>query len=110
MIEGIYHVRFSSARDHGEGLVVLKDGSLNGGDYGYLYLGKINSTGADFTGKLTIKRWNPAVTSVFGNINQFELEILGSQSPDRQFQAEGKILGQLGTQLKMVGRFLSELE
>lgn len=42
MIDGIYHVRFSSSidgRNFGEGLATFKDGSVNGGDHGYLYLG-----------------------------------------------------------------------
>ena len=42
MENGIYHVRFASSIDGaGEGLAVVKDGAVNGGDAGYLCLGQL---------------------------------------------------------------------
>ena len=110
MIDGIYHVRFSSStQDFGEGLVTFKDGSVNGGDQGYLYQGKVGSSKNEISGKLLIKRWNSSVTSVFGNMQQFELELAGLQSSDRSFQISGNVAGQPNLKISIAGRFLSEL-
>jgi T3SS negative regulator,GrlR len=59
MQDGIYHVRFSSSvGSSGEGLVVIKQGSVNGGDGGYLYIGQLIASGGTLSGRLNIKRWN----------------------------------------------------
>jgi hypothetical protein len=110
MIDGIYHVRFSSStQDFGEGLATIKDGSVNGGDNGYLYQGRVSSAASGISGKLLVKRWNPSVTSVFGNMQQFELDLSGSQSADRTFQVSGNVAGQSNLKINIAGRFLAEL-
>lgn len=110
MIDGIYNVHFSSStQDFGDGLVAVSDGSVNGGDHGYLYLGKVTSGNDGLSGKLLIKRWNPSVTSVFGNMPQFELALSGIQNTDRSFQVSGNVAGQPNLQIKISGLFLSEL-
>lgn len=54
MKDGIYHVRFSSSVGAaGEGLAVVKDGSVNGGDAGYLYLGQLSDAGSGLSGPTT---------------------------------------------------------
>lgn len=110
MIDGIYHVRFSSStQDFGEGLVVIKNGSVNGGDHGYLYQGNVRSDDNRISGKLLVKRWNSSATSVFGNIAQYELELSGSQSPDRAFSVGGNVAGQQALKINIAGRFIAEL-
>lgn len=55
MNDGIYHVTFSSLRGSaGQGLVVIKDGSVNGGDAGYLYLGLLEAEGIYLKGRLEL--------------------------------------------------------
>ena len=68
MRDGIYHVRFASTMGAaGEGLVVVKDRSINGGDAGYLYQGVLASDAAgELRGQLQVKRWNAGHASVFG--------------------------------------------
>ena len=83
MKPGIYNVKFtSSLRDFGEGLAVLKDGKINGGDQGYLYLGAYDVSGSGILAKIKVQKWNPGATSVFGNSSEFELDLKGSIAAD----------------------------
>ena len=91
MRDGMYHVIFSSAQGAGEGLAVFKGESVNGGDDGYLYTGPKTQKGDAFKSTLTIKKWKQDAQSIFGNVQQFTLnlrdtlsasQMRGSQSAD----------------------------
>ena len=108
MIDGIYHVTFSSnSHDVGQGIVVAKGDSINGGDHGYLYTGTTSVQGGQLISQLTIKQWNPAVQSVFGSNKEFVLELSGSDSSDKTFVAQGHIAGQPQAKITIRGRYLS---
>lgn len=110
MIDGVYHVSFSSSsQEFGEGLVVIKDGVVNGGDHGYVYQGNVSFDGTRTSGRLIVKRWNSSVTSVFGNIAQYELELSGSQRPDRSFLVSGNVVGQQALTIDIAGKFIAEV-
>ena len=87
MIDGIYHVSFSSSGAQvGEGLVTMSSESVHGGDHGYLYLGHLASMDGALSGRLHIQRWNAAVASIFGPKPSFDLDLAGRQdSTDRYF-------------------------
>lgn len=107
MKDGIYHVRFSSnMQGVGEGIAVFKGGSVNGGDSGYTYSGSKQGDSAGFTAKLTIKRWDPGSESVFGGLEQFELEFRGD-STEAGFSAQGSIVGRSEATLLVEGRYLT---
>lgn len=107
MKEGIYHVRFSaSTHDAGEGLVVIKQGALNGGDAGYLYTGTFEPSGEHMTCALHVKRWNSAHTSVFGPLNDFDLQLSGQFSADG-FTVSGGMSANPGMTIQIVGRYLA---
>ena len=108
MKEGIYHVTFSSnSNDFGEGIVVLKGNALNGGDHGYLYTGSTNIQVDKFSFLLKVKQWNPAVQSVFGPLNEFNLNLNGQSSPDGGFLAQGYVVEQPQAKITIHGRYLS---
>ena len=111
MINGIYHVKFSSSNHvFGEGLAFVSSELVNGGDHGYLYLGRITSNGGSLTGRLHIKRWNASVASVFGAQQAFDLDLLGTQdASDRSFQVGGNVSGHPAQRITIAGKFLSEL-
>ena len=95
MKPGIYHVRFASVlqQDQGDGLVVVKEQTINGGDVGYIYRGSFNVTGTKLTTRLNIKRWNQYAMSIFGNIAAFDLEIEGQLSSDSMsFSGQGFVV------------------
>jgi T3SS negative regulator,GrlR len=108
MIDGIYHVTFSSnSNDFGAGIAVFKGNSINGGDHGYLYTGTKNGQDGQFNSTLTIKQWNPSVQSVFGPVKEFVLEINGTSSSDNSFVAHGNINGQPEAKITIRGQHLS---
>lgn len=108
MQDGIYHVRFSSSiGSSGEGLVVIKQGSVNGGDAGYLYIGRLDVNSETLSGHLNVKRWNAGHVSVFGSLDHFELQLSGKATTDSSFSLAGGIPSQPGLTINIVGRFLS---
>lgn len=108
MIDGIYHVTFSSnSNDFGSGIAVFQGNSVNGGDHGYLYTGTKSNQGGQFSSALTIKQWNPSVQSVFGPVKEFVLELSGSVSSDNSFVTNGHVAGQPQSKITIRGRYLS---
>jgi hypothetical protein len=108
MKQGIYHVKFSSSLGAmGEGLAVFKDGKVNGGDQGYLYIGSYAVNGSNVTAQLKIKRWNPAWVSIIGNINEFNLALTGSFSNDT-FSVKGTSPAIPQAQIEINGRHLAD--
>ena len=110
MQNGIYHVRFSSSTgDFGEGIVVVKDDSVNGGDAGFLYKGKLSSNSGELSGQFNIKRWNPDHVSVFGPVDDFNLNLTGQVGQDNSFFISGGIDSQPQFTININGRFLSSV-
>jgi hypothetical protein len=108
MRDGIYHVRFvASSTDMGEGLVVIKQGTMNGGDQGYLYTGQLAANGTSITGKLRVKKWHAGAVSVFGPLDDFELQLTGNDTPDGGFRASGVVADPRGMTIVIEGRYLS---
>jgi hypothetical protein len=110
MQSGIYHVKFTSSQQaYGEGLAVFKDGSVNGGDVGYVYLGTYEGIPGGVAAKLKIKKWNQGITSVFGNISEFDLDLRGTFSPDfSSFSVGGGIPLMPGSTITITGKRLAD--
>jgi T3SS negative regulator,GrlR len=109
MKDGIYHVKFASTMGAaGEGLVVVKDGSVNGGDAGYLYQGALAPDAAgQLQGQLQVHRWNPGHVSVFGPLGNFALSLTGQAAND-SFTVSGGIPDRPGLNITIKGRLLAE--
>ena len=106
MQNGIFHVRFtSSLGGFGEGLLVLKQGSVNGGDSGYLYTGYFSVDGDNVAGRLNIRRWKYGHVSVFGPLEDFNLQLTGKAN-NNEFNLSGGIAGQAVPTISIEGRFL----
>ena len=108
MIDGIYRVTFSSSsNDFGDGIVVIKGDTINGGDHGYLYSGTKSIQGGQISSSLTIKQWNPSVQSIFGPNKEFVLELSGDVSADNGFVVHGHVAGHSQEKITIRGRYLS---
>ncbi|MCX5636993.1 MAG: hypothetical protein NTX52_04775 [Planctomycetota bacterium] len=91
MIDGLWTVEFSSSLGlSGNGVVVIKDKRLLGGDVGYYYHGTFDLIDGNFTGKLTITRYDRNIVSVFGDIDEFSFNFTGKFIAD-EFQIEAKV-------------------
>lgn len=106
MKDGIYFVKFSSSNDFGDGVVVVQNGVVNGGDYGFTYKGKIQN--GEVT--LTASQHDKSVVSVFGNINEYQIDLKATESnggyslvgtsplaPGVSINAKAKFIGDLLT-------------
>jgi hypothetical protein len=108
MQDGIYHVRFSgSTHISGEGLVVIKQGTVNGGDPGYLYVGSMVANGDSLTCQLHVCRWNKATASVFGPLDKFDLQLSGKATPAQAFTVTGSMQGNPAMTITIAGRYLA---
>lgn len=93
MINGIFEVHFrSSMPDNGSGLIVIKDGSVNGGDEHFLYRGTLSGEPSSITAKINVSQWKSGNTSIIGAPN-FDVEFKGSLS-DSGLQLSGSVHGQ----------------
>ncbi|PTX91251.1 GrlR family regulatory protein [Opitutus sp. ER46] len=110
MNPGIYHVKFTSSRHtYGEGLAVFRNGTINGGDLGYYYLGRFEVTPAGVTAQLKIRKWNPPIDSVFGNLAEFDLELKGTMAADHTtFSVTGSTPQRPGASITVTGQRLSD--
>lgn len=111
MKPGIYHVKFrSSLNTRSEGLIVLKDGTINGGDVGYFYTGTYRlAQEGEIVAKLRIQKWNHGVFSIIGRLAEFELDLRGRFSSDHlRFEVKGFALQTLGLGITVVGERLGD--
>ncbi len=89
MKNGIYYVNFcSNNQDVGSGTVVVRDNTVNGGDYGYTYKGRINGDGV----KLQISQHDKSARSVFPGVTNYNLD-LKMQQVGENYQLQGNIEG-----------------
>lgn len=103
MANGIFHVDFrASTGEYGDGLVVVKDGSVNGGDPHYLYQGIVPTESGSFESHFTIGKWRDGNTNVVG-IDNYTLLATGRINYEAgTLELKGSVIGapQLTIQLK----------
>lgn len=108
MIQGIYTVTFqSNQHDSGAGIVVFKDGKINGGDHGYVYTGQLIGEENNLEAELTIQQWNKSVPSVFGELGEFTLELDVKKNPTNDFIARGHVRSMPDAEIIIHGKYLS---
>lgn len=94
MDNGLYAVEFRTNNDHGNGIITIVDGSINGGDSGYYYQGRIRQTGKELKLNLSVKQYVSGYVSAFGSVGQFSLDLTGSAHEDGiTAQFHGSIIG-----------------
>ena len=105
MSQGIFHVQFkSNLQDSGQGLVVIKNGSINGGDDHYLYRGAAPQKTGPFTGQLYVSKWREGNRSVV-NIDNFQLDVNGKiDFKAGQLDLVGTVTGQPQLQIQIIGK------
>ncbi len=108
---GIYHVRFASPSGHGEGIIVFQNGSINGGDAGYVFLGKVKISRGQVSGKILARRWNPDyISAVVGPVESLTLKLGGYyQEGATSFDITGTVQEHPPLSVRILGRFLSDL-
>ena len=113
MKDAIFYVEFTSPSTpgsfHHAGVAVFIDGTVNGGDNGYSYVGSYTENGQEVAAHLKIKLWNQGSRSVFGPIQEFELSLRGTVAPDEKtFQAQGEITAMPQMKITITGRRMAD--
>ena len=83
MQNGLYKVSFQTPSGGGDGVVVLTDGELRGGDAILYYAGTYTQNGDQFSAQVAIDRHSntPGMESVFG-IDLVTISIVGTSQGD----------------------------
>ncbi len=109
MSHGIFEVEFQSNRpDSGGGLVVVKDGAVNGGDANYLYQGRVPTVSGPFSSQFTVSMWQPGVTNVTG-LDNFVMDATGTIDYEAGTVAlEGSVVGAPQIKIRLSGRKIKD--
>ncbi len=92
MFNGLWVIEFKSDYDFGSGVLVFNNGQVLGGDDGYYYAGRINTTGNIF-GEVNVVRYNPNAVLVFGDVDSFTLLIKDGKISNTSFKLNAVIKG-----------------
>lgn len=93
MSKALWSVQFfSNMQDFGSGVVILDGDQAVGGDHGYYYHGKCVISGNSVSAVISVKRHNPKITSVFGNLESFTIALTGNVAGD-QISLAGEVQG-----------------
>jgi hypothetical protein len=105
MSNGIFEVNFRSNRpDSGEGLVVIKDGSVNGGDANYLYQGSVPTISGRFSEKFQVSMWQPGNTNITG-LDNYILDATGEINYEKgSISLTGTVVGDASIRVDLTGR------
>jgi hypothetical protein len=94
MDSGIYYVIFKSQTGRfGDGLVVVDDGKIHGGDQSYLYCGRYKTDGQEIEAEIEVSYYRGEPQSIFGHLPKFSLNLSGNATNDA-FTVAGRVFGQ----------------
>jgi len=105
MKDGIYFVRFSrDLQDFGEGIAIIQNNIVNGGDYVCTYRGKATGNKVD----LHITQHNPSVETIFGDIKNFIVQL--NIIPDEEgYQLSGTVKDNGNLKVAVSIRYLGDV-
>ncbi|WP_145538596.1 GrlR family regulatory protein [Yersinia kristensenii] len=105
MKDGIYFVVFSSNQnDVGSGTVVVKDGAVNGGDFGFTYQGKVQDNRLD----LHVFQHNPQAQNVIGGLKEYTINLLVNDAAGG-YQLTGSVDGHPEARLSVTAKHIGNL-
>ena len=109
MLSGMFFVKFIANNNmFGEGLVVIRDGCVNGGDASYLYQGRFEYYGDDVKAIIDVKHYKGPLNSVMGPFKEFSLSLSGKKSGNN-FELIGGIPNIPHLSIKIVGAKVADL-
>ena len=109
MISGIYFVEFkANNNEYGNGLAVVDNGKVNGGDHSYLYRGRLDIYGEELRAALDISHYRGELDSVMGPLKNYTLNLTGKMAGEG-FDVSGGIPNVPNVNIRIVGRKVAEL-
>lgn len=109
MASGIFHVDFrASTGDYGDGLVVVKNGAVNGGDSHYLYQGRVPTESGPFESEFRVGKWREGTTNVVG-IDNYTLLATGHVDYEAgTLELQGAVVGSPALTIRLRGSKLQD--
>lgn len=109
MISGIYFVEFrANNNDTGQGLVVIDNGKINGGDHSYLYRGRLDIYGEELKAAISVSHYRGELDSVMGALKNYTLNLSGKLIGDN-FDVSGGIPNIPNVSIRILGKKVSDL-
>lgn len=106
MKDGVYYMVFKShLESFGEGVLVVCCGTVNGGDIGFVYQGKLDS--AEMT--LNVIRHHDDIPSALGMEGNYELLMHLCGEQDGEYEMHGHVMGEPELTIEAHVRFLAPL-
>lgn len=106
---GLFSVRFiANNRDFGSGVVVIREGSVNGGDGSYYYQGHFDYYEQEARAIIQVTHHYGPVNSVMGPLPSFTLNVSG-RIFEAGFEMTGGIQALPGVTIRIQGRWIAEL-
>lgn len=110
MFDGLWTVEFeSTVNRYGQGVVVINNERILGGDDGYYYCGRCKITSKKIKADLAITRYNANISSVFGDLDHFSLTIQGELEDEYLFKARGTIANYPDIEIYIEGKKKEDL-
>lgn len=109
MTNGIFHVDFrASTGDYGDGLVVVKDGTVNGGDPHYIYQGRVPTVSGSFESQFTVRKWRDGNTNVVG-VDNYALDAKGVVNYETgTLELQGSVVGAPHLTIQLKGKKIQD--
>jgi len=91
-VEGVYVAHFlSNADQYGEGIVVVDDGRIHGGDLDHVYIGKYALAENEFSATLDVSNHSGRFSSVLGPLAQYRLTLKGTVKKQQDITCHGTV-------------------
>jgi saccharopine dehydrogenase-like NADP-dependent oxidoreductase len=109
MDPGIYYVIFKSQSGRfGDGLAVLDNGKIHGGDQRYLYRGFYKTEGQALEADIQVSYYRGEPKSVLGHLAKFKLNLAGKATAEA-FTVSGHVFGQSHLAITIEGQKQADL-
>ena len=108
MKDGIYNVVFESHdASFGEGILVVSQGTVNGGDIGFIYQGKLQRPVME----LRVRQYQTDILSVLGMEGEYTLEMRYEEEVEHEghYRLSGRVSGMPEKQITAYVSFLADV-
>ena len=94
VVDGVYSAHFLSNVDqYGEGIIVVDNGKIHGGDLDHVYIGHYSLVNNGFSATLDVSNHSGNFSSVLGPLAHYRLTLNGKVKKQQDITCRGKVEG-----------------
>lgn len=110
MKNGIYGIEFNALDRQGSGTIVIQDNKLNGGDFGFTFVGYLDVEDNNISGTIVVNKWLSNAEPLIPNLDSYTLKIDGEwNKEDNTFIAQGFIEELNKVYLEIYGKRIQDI-